>query len=74
MREYPRLLSKGRDDRIIVQDEEEEREAGTAGYESHWNPEVNKKQKGTASEVLKKAVEKKVATKTTAKTTTKASD
>jgi len=53
MRAYPRLLSKGKDDRITVNNESEEYKAGLDGYESHWNEEVNQKQKGTDKEVLR---------------------
>jgi len=53
MRQYPRRLAKGREDRILVHNEIEEYEAGLKGYERHWNPEVNEREKGTDKEVLR---------------------
>lgn len=53
MRQYPRLVSKGREDRRIVKDEYEEYKASTEGYESHWNPDIVKKRKGTDGEILR---------------------
>jgi len=53
MRQYPRRLYKGRDKRLSVETEEEEYNAGLDGWESHWNPEINDKQKGTDKEVLR---------------------
>ena len=52
-RQYPRLVSKGQKDRIQVIDEDEERAASAKGYESHWNTEINKIQKGTDKEILR---------------------
>ena len=53
MREYPRRLHKGKDDKILVNDEQEEYEAGLKGFERHRNPEVNAREKGTDKEVLR---------------------
>ena len=53
MREYPRRLHKGKDDKILVNNEQEEYEAGLKGFERHRNPEVNAREKGTDKEVLR---------------------
>lgn len=53
MRLYPKLVSKGREDRIIVTDEEEEYQAGLDGYERHWDPKINEREKGTIKEILR---------------------
>ena len=53
MRLYPRRLHKGNDEKILVNDEQEEYEAGLLGYERHRNPEVNAREKGTDKEVLR---------------------
>jgi len=53
MRQYPRSLVKGTSDRIRVNNEMEEYQAGLEGYESHRDPAINLKQKGTAKEVLR---------------------
>ena len=50
---YPKRLHKGRDEKILVNDEQEEYEAGLKGFERHWNPEVNEREKGTDKEVLR---------------------
>ena len=52
MRLYPRRLHKGKDDKILVNNEQEEYEAGLKGFERHRNPEVNAREKGTDKEIL----------------------
>lgn len=55
MREYPRRVKfeNKPESSKIVNNELEEYEASIKGYESHWSPEVNKKRKGTAREILR---------------------
>jgi len=53
MRSYPRSLTKAGGKRIRVNNPTEEYEAGLEGYESHRNPKINEKQKGTDKEVLR---------------------
>lgn len=53
MRQYPRLLYKGKSESLSVRNENEEVKASIDGFESHWNPEINEKQKGTDKEVLR---------------------
>jgi len=55
MRQYPRSvrIPGKRDSAIKVHNEKEEYEAGLKGYESHWNPEINEKRKGTDKEILR---------------------
>lgn len=53
MRQYPRMLSKGKEQNLVVNNESEEYKAGLDGWESHWNPEINKSRKGTDKEVLR---------------------
>ena len=50
---YPRLLYKGKAKTLSVNSEHEEYKAGLDGWESHWNPEINNKRKGTDKEVLR---------------------
>lgn len=59
MRQYPRCLKLENkpESAIIVHNEAEEIKAGKEGYESHWNPEINAKRKGTDREVLRPAKE-----------------
>jgi hypothetical protein len=55
MRQYPRSvkLPDKPESAIHVNNEMEEYEASLEGYESHWNPEIIKKRKGTDREILK---------------------
>ena len=46
------MLHKG-EETFIVQDEQEEFEAGLKGYERHRDPEVNKREKGTDREIIR---------------------
>lgn len=67
MRQYPRSvkLENKPESAIIVYNEQEEIEAGKKGYESHWNPAINAKRKGTDREILREIpvkTDKKVAT------------
>lgn len=52
-RSYPRRLFKGKDDVVLVHSEVEEVERSLQGYESHWNPEIIERRKGTDREVLR---------------------
>lgn len=53
MRQYPRRVYKSLTDNKLVTNEIEEKQASSQGYESHWNPEINAKRKGTDREVLR---------------------
>lgn len=53
MRQYPRSLVKGQGQRIRVNNETEEYNAGLEGYERHRDPAINEKEKGTDKEVLR---------------------
>lgn len=53
MRAYPRSLVKGQGQRIRVNNETEEYNAGLEGYERHRDPAINEKEKGTDKEVLR---------------------
>lgn len=47
------MVSKSQTDHLKVNNELEEIKASEEGYESHWNPEVNEKRKGTDREILR---------------------
>lgn len=53
MREYPRTVYRGKDDYKRVYNETEEIQAGDEGYESHFDVECIKEQKGTDRAILK---------------------
>lgn len=53
MREYPRRLFKKDHRPIIVADEQEEYEAGLKGYESHQDPKIIEKRKGTDRDIIR---------------------
>jgi len=51
---YPKAVHKENEPGSLrVYNEQEEYEAGLKGYERHRNPEVNKREKGTAKEILR---------------------
>ena len=60
MREYPRAVYKSREVSKRVYNEQEELQAGIEGWNSHWNPEINKKQRGTDEEILRHIPHEKV--------------
>jgi hypothetical protein len=55
MRTYPRSvkLPNKPESAKRVNNEQEEMAAAAQGYESHWSPEINALQKGTAREILR---------------------
>lgn len=53
MRQYPRLVHKEHGNYKKVWNESEEIQASIDGYESHWNPEIVEKRKGTDREILR---------------------
>lgn len=55
MRQYPRMVHKGKTKKI-VNNETEEINASQEGYESHWNPEIVEQRKGTDREILRTKV------------------
>ena len=53
MREYPRAVYKSREESKRVYNEQEELQAGLEGWNSHWNPEINERNRGTDEEILR---------------------
>lgn len=53
MRQYPKRVYLTKEKTLLVGDESEEIEAGLSGYETHWNKDVNERQKGTEKEILR---------------------
>ena len=60
MRAYPRAVYKSREVSKRVYNEQEELQAGLEGWNNHWNPEINKKQRGTDKEILRHIPHEKV--------------
>jgi len=58
MREYPRRVYLTFEETRKVNNETEEIQAASEGYESHWDKEVIKREKGTDREILRGSFEK----------------
>ena len=50
---YPKVLYKTKEIIKIANNPSEEYKAGLDGYERHWMPVINEKQKGSSKEILR---------------------